>query len=64
MKVNGELVSVPEGSTLAAFLTDSRFNLDRIAVERNGAIVPKRDYETTRLKAEDSLEIVRFVGGG
>lgn len=64
MKVNGGLVSVLAGSTLAAFLTQSGYNLERIAVERNGAIVPKRDYETTRLKAEDSLEIVCFVGGG
>jgi len=64
MKVNGELVSVPEGSTLAAFLRGSGYNLERIAVERNGAIVPKRDYETTRLEADDSLEIVCFVGGG
>lgn len=64
MKVNGSLVSVLAGSTLAAYLTQSGYNLERIAVERNSAIVPKRDYETTRLEADDSLEIVCFVGGG
>lgn len=64
MKVNGSLVSVPEGSTLAVFLTQSGYNLKYIAVEKNGAIVPKQDYETTRLEADDSLEIVCFVGGG
>lgn len=64
MRVNGDLVSVPAGSTLAAFLRESGYNLERIAVERNGAIVPKRDYETTRLETDDFLEIVCFVGGG
>jgi sulfur carrier protein len=36
----------------------------RIAVERNGEIVPKSRYADTRVLAGDKLEIVAAVGGG
>ena len=36
----------------------------RIAVERNGEIVPKSRYAETRVVAGDKLEIVAAVGGG
>lgn len=36
----------------------------RIAVERNGAIVPRSRYEATLLENGDTLEIVAAVGGG
>ena len=36
----------------------------RIAVERNGEIVPKSRYAETRVAAGDKLEIVAAVGGG
>ena len=36
----------------------------RIAVERNGEIVPKSRYRDTRLADGDRLEIVGAVGGG
>ena len=36
----------------------------RIAVERNGEIVPRSRYADTRVSATDRLEIVGAVGGG
>ena len=36
----------------------------RIAVERNGEIVPKGRYAVTRVDPGDRLEIVAAVGGG
>jgi sulfur carrier protein len=37
---------------------------DRVAVEHNGNIVPRGEWETTSLNEGDRLEIVHFVGGG
>ena len=37
---------------------------DRVAVELNGNIVPRGEWELTRLTEGDRLEIVHFVGGG
>jgi sulfur carrier protein len=49
-------------------LADLVRNLDiegrRIAVERNGEIVPKSRYVDTPLVAGDRIEIVGAVGGG
>jgi sulfur carrier protein len=37
---------------------------DRVAVEHNGNIVPRAEWESTSLSEGDRLEIVHFVGGG
>ena len=37
---------------------------ERVAVEKNGEIVPRALYGKTRLEDGDRVEIVSFVGGG
>jgi sulfur carrier protein len=51
-------------ATVAELVRDMGFAGKRIAVERNGAIVPKSRYAETRLEHGDRLEIVGAVGGG
>lgn len=63
VKINGEYVAA-EGVTLAAYLEQTGYDKSRLAVERNGEIVPKAQYESTVLADGDELEIVSFVGGG
>lgn len=64
MKVNGKALRLEQNMTLAEFLTEQQFDAKLIAVEHNGQIVPKTDYDSILLADEDILEIVRFVGGG
>ena len=64
MKVNGKDVSIVEPISLEKFILSVDYNVNRIAVELNGRIVPKDNYANIILKNEDSLEIVTFVGGG
>lgn len=52
------------GLTVAALLEQEGFARDRVAVERNGDIVPRARYADTVLQDGDRVEIVRFVGGG
>ena len=63
VKINGEELNMA-GKTLAEYLATTNFDPKRIAVERNGDIVPKVKYGETILQDGDSLEIVSFVGGG
>lgn len=63
VKINGEALKM-EGKTLSEYLAGTNFDPARIAVERNGQIVPKRRYGETVLEDGDVLEIVSFVGGG
>ena len=52
------------GRHLLAYLTDQEYRTDRIAIELNGDIVSRKDYDKVTLKDGDSMEIVHFVGGG
>jgi sulfur carrier protein len=50
--------------TLAELLEEMTLSGKRIAVEVNGAIVPRSAFATTPLATGDKLEIVGAVGGG
>lgn len=63
VKINGTEQDVA-GMSLPEYLRATNFDIKRVAVERNGEIVPKVAYETTVLQDGDSLEVVSFVGGG
>ena len=61
--INGEALDVG-GKTLAAYLAEAGYEQNRIAVERNGEIVPKASYGETRFLVGDVVDVVNFVGGG
>ena len=63
MIING-VQEAAEGKSVAKVLQEKKIDLSNVAVERNGEIVPKRQYDSVILMAEDRLEIVSFVGGG
>lgn len=56
-----ELDSQPQLSRLIELL---QMKPDRIAIERNGAIVPRSGWAQVALEDGDKLEVVQFVGGG
>lgn len=63
--VNGQPREVaPKTATVADLVAELDLIGKRIAVERNGEIVPRGAYAQTQLQAEDRLEIVVAVGGG
>ena len=63
VKVNGTELDIA-GKTVSEYLISTDYDPKRIAVERNGDIVFKSQYDTVILEDGDSLEIVSFVGGG
>jgi sulfur carrier protein len=65
LTVNGTLRTFdrPVG-TVADLVRELRLEGKRIAVERNGAIVPRSRYADTPVAPGDALEIVGAVGGG
>jgi sulfur carrier protein len=62
--VNGQARQVPAELTVAALVADLDLAGRRIAVERNGEIVPRSLHAATALASGDRLEIVVAVGGG
>lgn len=63
VKINGEYQDTA-GKTLTEYLSGTDYDPQRIAVERNGEIVPKAKYGVTVLAEGDTVEVVSFVGGG
>jgi sulfur carrier protein len=62
--VNGESRSFPAPLTLARLIELLELTGKRIAVERNGEIVPRSQHAETALVNGDRLEVVVAVGGG
>ena len=62
--VNGETRSVDAGTHLPALIETLRLGERRLAVELNGAIVPRSTWPQTALRDGDRLEIVHAIGGG
>ncbi|MDP1605111.1 MAG: sulfur carrier protein ThiS [Rhodocyclaceae bacterium] len=64
ISINGAPRQVPAPLTVAALLENEGLSGKRLAVEKNGEIVPKSQHASTLLAAGDRLEIVVAVGGG
>ncbi len=64
VRVNGEWREAPDGTTMADLLQELSLRPDRVAVERNKALLPRAQYAQTPLQDQDELEIVTLVGGG
>jgi sulfur carrier protein len=64
LTVNGEPLDVAPGTTVAGLLATMDTAGKRVAVERNGEIVPRSEHGTTVLESGDRMEIVIAVGGG
>ncbi|MCH5201326.1 MAG: sulfur carrier protein ThiS [Oscillospiraceae bacterium] len=63
VKINGVQSDIA-GKTVAQYLETTDYNRSRIAVEKNGEIVPRSEYDSTVLQDGDVVEVVSFVGGG
>ncbi len=63
LTVNGE-PRRSAAATIAALVLELGLKPEKVAVERNGIIVPRSTLGEAPLAAGDVLEIVHFVGGG
>jgi sulfur carrier protein len=64
LTINGERRSFEASLTVAQLIEHLELAGKRIALERNGEIVPRGDFSVQRLADGDRLEIVVAVGGG
>ena len=64
LTVNGESRRIAPGASIADLVSSLELDPRKVAVERNGVIVPRSTLDETSLADGDTLEIVHFVGGG
>jgi sulfur carrier protein len=64
VRVNGTAVDVADGTTVAALVAARSVGPGRVAVARNGDVVPRSAWETTGLAEDDVLEVLAPTAGG
>jgi len=64
VNINGTKRQFPESISVASLIEEMELTGKRIALERNGEIVPRSSFATQKLVEGDKLEVVVAVGGG
>jgi sulfur carrier protein len=62
--VNGEPADLADGVTVADLVAGRSGGHDRVAVARNGDVVPRSTWTSTALAAGDVLEVLAPTAGG
>ena len=64
LQVNGHEHALPEGATVLGLLETVGLPPGRVAVEVNGRVLRREEFNRHVLREGDSVELVQFVGGG
>ena len=64
IRLNGAPRVIDPGTTVERLLRELDLTDGRLAVERNGDVVPRAAHAGAVLEEGDVVEVVRFVGGG
>lgn len=62
--VNGKQEQLEQEMSVEAFLNAKGLSPEVVVVEHNGSIVKKEQMSSIVLNDNDTLEVLRFVGGG
>lgn len=62
--INGEEKTTTDFLSLNELIEQIGINSGKFAIEINGVIIPKSKYTTFVVTQNDTIEIVRAVGGG
>ena len=64
IKLNGRQRLVNENLKIQNLVTDLKIPIKKVAIELNQVILDKKKINKIRLKKNDKIEIVHFIGGG
>jgi len=64
IKANGKLSIIDDKLTLFNYFKKIKVPLKKVAIELNHEIIDKNNLHRIRLKNNDIIEIVHFIGGG
>ncbi len=66
LKINGQGKTFEQGlpQTLAVLLDEMKIDAATVVAEIDGQIIERAAFAQTELKEGQSIELIRFVGGG
>ena len=64
IKINGKLSTINHNLSLSSYLKKLKIPLKKVAIELNQEIMDKNKLSKIKLKNNDKIEVVHFIGGG
>ena len=64
IQLNGKKISIRSNLSVKDLIKKYNLKEKKIAIEVNGIILPKQNYSKKKLKNNDKVEVVQFIGGG
>ena len=64
IKINGKLSLIEDNLSLLNCIKKLKIPLKKVAIELNQEIMDKKKLKKVKLKKNDNIEIVHFIGGG
>ena len=64
IKVNGKNIAIEASQSVSHLLDCLNINAPQVAVAINGEVLPRDSWSQTEVRAGDTVEVVRAVGGG
>ena len=64
IKLNGKEKQIPENFKIDKLINDLKIPIKKVAIELNQEILNKKKLHKIKLKKNDKIEIVHFIGGG
>ena len=64
IQLNGKKIKINNNYSIQDLIRKFKLKENKIAIELNGVILPKKFYSTKKIKDKDNVEIVQFIGGG
>ena len=64
IKLNGKYITIHDKITLLNLVKKTKVSVNRVAIELNKEIVNKKSLDKIKIKKNDKIEIVHFIGGG
>ena len=64
IKLNGKYIKIQDKITLLNLVKKTKVSVNKVAIELNKEIVNKKSLDKIKIKKNDKIEIVHFIGGG
>ena len=64
IRINGKYIKIQDKVTLLNLMKKLKVPLKKVAIELNRAIVNKKSLGKIKIRKNDKIEVVHFIGGG
>ncbi len=64
IKLNGKFIKIQDKITLLSLIKKLKVPIKKVAIELNQTIANKKSLGKIKIKKNDKIEIVHFIGGG